>query len=138
VHCCHCRSCQREGGGAFILNALIETERVALLWGQVAVVDIPTDSGRGQAVARCPRCQVALWSHYAYAGIGEGVRFVRVGTLDQPDLLPPDIHIYAASRQAWLALPDDRPVMPAFYRASEYWPADSLARRAELFARFGR
>ena len=33
VHCCHCTWCQRAGGGAFVVNALIETDRVALTRG---------------------------------------------------------------------------------------------------------
>ena len=28
VHCCHCRDCQRQTGSAFVLNALIEADRV--------------------------------------------------------------------------------------------------------------
>src|SRR5262245_11050644 len=92
VHCCHCRWCQRETGASFALNAMIESDRVALLAGEVDLVDTPSESGRGQKIARCPRCRVALWSHYA--GAGPLVKFVRVGTLDNPDLLPPDIHIF--------------------------------------------
>src|SRR5512134_549026 len=91
VHCCHCRWCQRETGASFALNALIESDRVQLLQGEVDVIDTPSNSGKGQKIARCPRCRVALWSHYA--GAGAAVRFVRVGTLDEPDRLPPDIHI---------------------------------------------
>jgi hypothetical protein len=133
VHCCHCRWCQRESGASFALNALIETDRVELLQGDVAVVDTPSGSGRGQRVSRCPRCQVALWSHYDYAGIGDAVCFVRVGTLDEPDALPPDIHIFTASKQPWVVLPPGVPAVAEYYRASDYWPRASLERRAALF-----
>jgi hypothetical protein len=92
VHCCHCRWCQRETGSAFALNALVESARVLLLAGTTEAVDTPSASGKGQTIVRCPRCRVAVWSHYA--GAGEAVSFVRVGTLDDPDQLPPDIHIY--------------------------------------------
>jgi hypothetical protein len=90
VHCCHCRWCQRESGGAFALNALIEADRVKLLRGEVDVVATPSNSGKGQKIARCPKCHVALWSNCARAG--DALRFVRVGTLDDPDRFPPDIH----------------------------------------------
>jgi len=90
VHCCHCRWCQRESGGAFALNALIEADRVKLLRGEVDVVATPSNSGKGQKIARCPKCHVALWSNCA--GAGDALRFVRVGTLDDPDRFPPDIH----------------------------------------------
>jgi hypothetical protein len=134
VHCCHCSWCQRESGSSYAVNALIETDRVQLLSGEVEEVDTPTQSGKGQLVSRCSRCQVAVWSHYAYAGIGELVRFVRVGALDDPSSCPPDIHIFTESKQPWVILPSDVPAMPAFYKASEHWPAASLERRAALFA----
>jgi hypothetical protein len=130
VHCCHCRWCQRETGASFALNAMIEADRVQLLNGRVEKVLTPSESGRGQTICRCPSCHVAVWSHYA--GAGEAVCFVRVGTLDEPDRLPPDIHIFTMSKQPWVVLPVGTPAVPEYYRASELWPADSLARRAAL------
>jgi hypothetical protein len=136
VHCCHCRWCQRETGAAFALNALIESERVELLEGAVVAVDTPSNSGKGQPISRCPRCQVAVWSQYA--GLGDALCFVRVGTLDAPDRLPPDIHIYTESKQPWVVLPPGTPAVPQYYRASEYWSAESLERRAAASARSKR
>lgn len=130
VHCCHCRWCQRETGSAFVLNAFLESDRLELLSGDPVKVGIPSASGQGQVVVRCAKCQVALWSHYA--GLGEKMSMVRVGTLDEPDLMPPDIHIYTNSRQPWVVLPSDVPVVPEYYRRSQYWPEESLARRAAL------
>ena len=130
VHCCHCRWCQRETGTAFALNALIEAERVALLQGKVEIVETPSASGKGQKVARCPMCRIALWSNYA--GAGEAVRFVRVGTLDEPDRLKPDIHIYTSSKQPWVVLPPDTPAVPEYYKAREHWPPESLERYTRL------
>lgn len=133
VHCCHCRWCQRETGSSFALNALIETDRVELRQGEVIVVDTPSASGTGQRIARCPRCHVAVWSNYG--GSGDTVRFVRVGTLDEPDRLPPDIHIFTASRQPWVVLPPGTPAVAEYYDVEACWPPDSLARRAALRAR---
>ncbi len=133
VHCCHCRWCQRETGAAFALNAMIESERVELLQGEVALIDTPSHSGKGQKIARCPRCQVAVWSNYA--GAGDAVRFVRVGTLDEPDRLPPDIHIFTSSKQPWVVLPAGTPAVAEYYKASEMWPRESLDRRAALLAK---
>ena len=132
VHCCHCRWCQRETGTAFALNAMIEADRVTLLRGQPEVVDTPSNSGRGQKIARCPTCRIALWSHYA--GAGDAVSFVRVGTLDEPDRLPPDIHIFTASKQPWVVLPSGTPAVAEYYDSKQYWPAESLARRDALRA----
>jgi hypothetical protein len=133
VHCCHCRWCQRETGSAFVLNAMIEADRVTLASGEVDVVDTPSESGKGQRIARCPSCRIAVWSNYA--GGGDAVRFVRVGTLDDPDRFPPQVHIFTASKQPWVVLPAGTPAFAEFYKASEIWPAESLARRAALKAR---
>jgi hypothetical protein len=130
VHCCHCRWCQRESGASFALNAMIESDRVLLLRGEPELVNTPSLSGKGQKVYRCPTCRIALWSHYA--GAGEKARFVRVGTLDQPDRLPPDIHIFTASKQPWVLLPPGVPAVAEYYDRDRYWPKQSLERRRAL------
>jgi hypothetical protein len=112
VPCCHCRWCQRESGGSFALNALIEADRVRLLQGEVEAIATPSSSGKGQLISRCPSCRVALFSNYAYAGLGDAVRFVRVGTLDDAGSVPPDIHIFTASKQPWVRLD---PTIPAVF-----------------------
>jgi len=132
VHCCHCRWCQRETGAAFALNALIESDRVKLLHGDVEVIDTPSNSGKGQRISRCPMCRIALWSNYG--GGGDAIRFVRVGTLDEPDRLPPDIHIFTASKQPWLVLPANALAVEEYYRSADVWPRDSLERRNAALA----
>jgi len=127
VHCCHCRWCQRESGASFALNAMIEADRVVLLSGEPELVNTPSNSGKGQKIFRCSNCRVALWSNYA--GAGDAVRFVRVGTLDEPDRLPPDVHIFTASKQPWVVLPPGVPAVPEYYDRNQYWPKESLARR---------
>ncbi len=130
VHCCHCRWCQRETGASFALNALIEADRVQLLEGEIEVIDTPSNSGKDQKISRCPKCRIAVWSNYA--GAGHAVRFVRVGTLDETDRLPPDIHIFTASKQPWVVLSSNTPAVEAYYKATDMWPSDSLLRRAVL------
>ncbi len=127
VHCCHCRWCQRETGAAFALNAIYEADRVELLSGIPEMVNTPSESGKGQKIWRCPECKIAVWSNYA--GAGETVHFVRVGTLDNPDALPPDIHIYTNSKQPWIRLSTEIPSVPEYYDLEELWPAESLERR---------
>jgi hypothetical protein len=126
VHCCHCRWCQRETGSAFVLNALIEAGSIELEKGRPEVVNTPSESGRGQKIHRCPECRIALWSNYA--GSGESINFLRVGTLDEPDRFPPDIHIFTSSKQPWVILPPDTPAVSDFYRFTDYWPQESLDR----------
>jgi hypothetical protein len=133
VHCCHCRWCQRETGASFALNAMIEADRVIILSGEPEPVMTPSESGKGQKIWRCPTCRIALWSNYA--GAGDAIRFVRVGTLAEPDRLPPDIHIFTQSKQPWVILDPATPAVPEYYQRSKYWPAGSLKRREALLAR---
>jgi hypothetical protein len=130
VHACHCRWCQRETGTAFAQNAVIETDRVMLLQGDLERIDTPSESGKGQLIVRCGRCHVAVWSHYA--GMRDKLAFVRVGTLDEPGRLQPDIHIYTASKQPWVVLPPGATAVPEFYNLPDYWPSASLDRIAAL------
>lgn len=126
VHCCHCSWCQQETGSAFALNALIERDQVRLLDETPEAVVVPSASGKGQTILRCPTCRVALWSHYA--GSGPKIAFLRVGTLDQPDRVPPDIHIFTETKQPWFQLPEGARQCPAYYDPRQEWPAESQAR----------
>lgn len=126
VHCCHCTWCQRETGSAFAVNALVEADKVLLIQGSPEGVHVPSNSGAGQTIYRCPSCRSALWSHYGAAK--EAVCFVRVGTLEHPNSCPPDIHIFTSSKQDWVKLNDSAPVMAEYYQRSKYWPEQSIAR----------
>ena len=130
VHCCHCRWCQRETGTAFALNAMIEADRVELTAGEPELVNTPSASGKGQKIWRCPSCKVAVWSNYG--GAGDKVRFLRVGTLDDPDAMPPDIHIFTMSKQPWVVLPAGTPAVHEYYKPKEMWPKESQERFAAL------
>ncbi|WP_114953265.1 GFA family protein [Sphingosinicella terrae] len=126
VHACHCTECQRLSGSAFALNALIETDRLELLTGDTEADPVAGTSGKPQTIHRCPHCRVALWSHYP--GAGQAAAFVRVGTLDEPARLPPDIAIFTSSRLPWLPLPEGIPAVEHYYDRRDHWPAESLAR----------
>ena len=134
VHCCHCPDCQRQTGSAFVLNALIETDRIAVLSGAPEPVQMPTDSGRPHEIFRCPKCQTAVWSDYGRRGV---LRFVRVGTLDDPGALAPDVHIYTRSKLPWVRLPEGVPAFEVYYEMSKLWPAASLERRRAILGPTG-
>jgi hypothetical protein len=134
VHCCHCTWCQRETGSAFALNAMIETDRVEILQGEVEAVATPSNSGKGQKIVRCAKCRVAVWSHYA--GAGDAVAFVRVGTLDRK--MPPDIHIFTSTKQPWVVIPEGMPAVAEYYDRKVYWPKESLERREALLKAIDR
>jgi hypothetical protein len=132
VHCCHCRDCQRQVGSAFVVNALIETDRIEQLSGSVRPVAMPTDSGRPHDVYRCVDCGTAVWSDY---GRRPGLRFVRVGTLDDPSGIAPDVHIYTRSKLPWVSLPPSTPAFEEYYDMKALWPAESLERRYAVSGR---
>lgn len=133
VHACHCSWCQRETGSAFALNAIIERDRLEVT-GPVEMVRLPSASGQGQEIARCPTCRVAVFSHYA--GAGRAAAFVRVGTLDHPETCPPDVHIFTSTRLPWVA-PDPRvPEFEGYYSLRDHWPPASQERRQAMKARF--
>jgi hypothetical protein len=117
-------SCQRQTGSAFVINLLIETDRVELLAGTPQPVDVPRDDGGTQRIFRCPSCQIAVFSQYTHPG----VRFVRGGTLDDPREVAPDVHIFTRSKLPWVTLPDSVPAFDVYYDTKSLWPAASLER----------
>ena len=130
THCCHFLNCQRQTGSAFVINLLIEADRVELLTGVPEPVDVPRDDGSTQTIFRCPTCQVAVFSQYG----GPEVRFVRGGTLDQPSELEPDVHIFTRSKVPWVTLPSSVPAFDVYYDMQALWPAASLERFEAVMA----
>ncbi len=126
VHCCHCTWCQRETGSAFAINALVEATELEVEKGNVETITTPSNSGAGQEIVRCPHCEVALWSYYAAAK--RKVAFLRVGTLEEPGHLPPDIHIYTSSKLPWFDLNDDAVKVLEYYKRSEVWTEENVQR----------
>jgi hypothetical protein len=130
VHCCHCLNCQRQTGSAFVINLLIEADRMELLTGEPQPVDVSRDDGSAQRIFRCPSCQVALFSEYGWPEL----RFVRGGTLDEPSGVTPDVHIYTRSKLPWVTLPGDTPAFDVYYDSRKLWPAASLERLDAILA----
>jgi hypothetical protein len=129
VHCCHCLNCQRQTGSAFVINLLIEADRVELLGVEPEPVDVPRDDGSEQRIFRCATCQVAVFSTYGRPEL----RFVRAGTLDRPSDVTPDIHIFTRSKVGWVTIPEGSPAFEVDYDVKTLWPTASLDRlRAAL------
>lgn len=129
VHCCHCTDCQRQVGSAFVVNALIETDRIELLAGEMASYCLPTDSGRPHDVHRCAACGTTLWSDYGRRRV---MSFLRATTLDDGAALAPDVHIFTRSKLPWVRLPQDARVFEVYYDMQREWPPESLARRRAI------
>ena len=125
VHCCHCSDCQRLSGAAYAINAMIEMSEISYS-GELSKHDVATPSGAGQRVCRCAECGTAVWSHYLRRG--EGVAYVKVGTLENPEECPPDVQIFTSSKQPWQPLSDDIPAFEEYYDMKSVWPADNFER----------
>jgi hypothetical protein len=131
THCCHCLNCQRQTGSAFVVNLLIEGDRVEVLAGEPRPVEVPRDDGSTQRIFRCPTCQIAVFSQYSRPD----VLFVRGGTLDDPAAVAPDVHIFTRSKLGWVALPEEVPAFEVYYDRDVLWPVASLERFEELKAK---
>lgn len=129
VHCCHCLDCQKQTGGAFAINAIVEASEVEVLAGAPQAVEMRTESGRPHDIYRCGACQVALWSDY---GRRQVMIFLRAATLDDPHAIRPDVHIFVRTKVPWVVLPPEVPAFDVYYDMAALWPAESLARRAAL------
>lgn len=128
VHACHCRWCQRQTSGPHVINALLEADLIDLTAGKVETIMTPSPSGEGQLIARCPSCKIAVWSNYHFGGMREHIRFLRVGTLDNPDLMPPDVHIYTSTKMPWYVIPPGDYAVTEFYDPPTTWSKESLKR----------
>lgn len=128
VHACHCRWCQRQTGGPHVINALYEKDMVEVTQGSVVETTVPSPSGEGQTIARCPKCHNAIWSNYLVTGLGDQIRFLRAGTLDNPDLMPPDIHIFTSTKLPWYELPKEQMSVEEYYETQKTWSDRSFAR----------
>jgi hypothetical protein len=128
VHCCHCLNCQRQTGSAFVVNLLIEADRMEILAGTPQAVHVPRDDGSAQRIFRCPTCQIAVFSEY----VRPGVLFVRGGTLDDPRGVTPDVHIYTRSKVGWVTLPAGTPAFDEYYDPAALWPGESRRRYAAV------
>lgn len=130
IHCCHCLNCQRQTGSAFVINLIIEADRVELLASAPQPVEAPRDDGTTQRIFRCPSCQVAVFSEYGRPEL----RFVRAGTLDKPSEVRPDVHIFTRSKVGWVRIPESAPAFEIYYDTKALWPAASLERLDAILA----
>jgi hypothetical protein len=64
VHGCHCRNCRSQTGSAFVLNAIIEMERIEVLSGKTVVTELTSGGGGPHDIHRCAECLCAVRSDY--------------------------------------------------------------------------
>jgi hypothetical protein len=127
-YACHCADCRTFSGSAFGLYLKIEMYNVKIISPTLPTF-VKTDKQRGgiELHAECPKCRVHLWLASGQEQ-EEAVYEVRVGTLDFPSLMEPDVHIFADSKLDWIRLPDDARTLPRGGDLRALWPKSSLAR----------
>jgi hypothetical protein len=125
VHACHCRDCQRITGSAFVINLWIE-RKFAEPSGIAKYFRLAGGTGKPHDVFFCDKCGTYVWSFY-HAAPGDCL-FVRAGTLDRPDQVTPDVHIFTRSKLPWLELPQGVPSFQTFYKIDEVWSPESRDR----------
>ncbi len=126
VHACHCRDCQRITGSAFVINLWIEEEHLRTTGAEPNQFRLKGGAGQNHDVFFCGKCGTYVWSYYH--GAPGNARFVRAGTLDKPQAVKPDVHIFTRSKLPWLDLPKDTPAFKTFYNIDEVWSAESKER----------
>lgn len=126
VHACHCRDCQRLTGSAFATNIWVERRFVETDHDRLRAARLTAGSGKPHDVFGCPECGTAIYSKY-HAAPGDTV-LLRAGTLDHPETVRPDVHIFTRSKLPWFEIPDGAPSFEAFYKLAEFWPETSRER----------
>lgn len=126
VHACHCRDCQRITGGPFVINIWIERKFVESVRGEPKSFTLKGGTGKRHEVFFCDKCGTYVWSRYHI--VPSDCLFVRAGTLDKPDAVTPDVHIFTRSKLPWVQLPKDARVFKSTYPIPKVWSAESLKR----------
>ncbi|KAL5119653.1 hypothetical protein ACEQ8H_002499 [Pleosporales sp. CAS-2024a] len=135
-YACHCPACQRASGTAFGHFLNIEAHKVQVISITAPVTAVVTKRpGLISRHVECPLCKVELWSNNM---LGPAIAVVRVGTLDFPSLMQPDVHIFVESKVEWLRLPEGAKSMKGGYAHRKLWPESSLQRLDACLARWAR
>jgi hypothetical protein len=102
---CHCGMCRRASGAAFLTFVHFPAGAFAWIGGQPTRYRSSAEAERGF----CAVCGTTLSMHESV--LADRVQ-VSLGSLDRPDLVRPDDHVWTSSQLPWLKLVDDRPRFP--------------------------
>ncbi len=137
-HACHCIDCQKATGSAFSLHASIETHNITVISETKPSLSIVRpDPSKPDEISRhalCPQCRTILWGNENRWGYA--VSEVRIGTLDFPGIMEPDIHSFVGSQLAWFQLPKGAKTSKQHYDYKAVWPKSSLKRLEVCLERF--
>jgi hypothetical protein len=108
---CHCRDCQRAGGGGYAPTFVVAVSAFRLLRGEPKIPEVRAESGNTARRGFCASCGSPL-----FAGSSGRPDFVgvRAASLDDPSEFAPSADVWVASAQPWDAMD---PVVPKFERS---------------------
>jgi len=100
---CHCESCRRTSGAPVVMYVMFETRDVRFSHGHRKLYE----SSRGVRRGFCADCGTPL----TWEGVwgGKKVIEVHVGTLDDPEHVRPDRHVFYEERLSWFDVFDRLP-----------------------------
>src|SRR5690242_801093 len=137
-YACHCNDCQKDSGSAFSLHATIEAFNIKVISDlKPSLVILTPNPSRVQEISRhavCPRCGTILWGNDGQWGYA--VSSVRIGTLDFPEIMEPDIHMFVGNKLAWIQLPKDARTSRKGFDYKTAWPKSSLKRLEVCLERY--
>lgn len=93
---CHCRQCQYSTGGGPNSVALAPKAGFTITKGEPKRYERKGSSGHDVAQVFCGECGSPLWSEAAFPFYP-----VKAGSLDDPAILEPAIHLWTSEAQPW-------------------------------------
>ena len=128
THACHCSLCQRYTASAFVVHSAIETNNFSLVSGKLIDTPGPSGSGSMHRVYRCNTCFDQIYSHYNFVE-NNGVLILKTTTLDNPNIFPPQAHIFLKNKLDWVKIDQDTPKFKGMYKREDVYSRESLKRR---------
>lgn len=103
---CHCSMCRRANAAPAVAWAMYTQEQVRFS-GEPKTYASSPDARRGF----CPHCgtQISFTADYI-----PGLVDLTIGSLDEPDALPPQFHYWHSRHLAWVEFADALPRHPEF------------------------
>jgi len=105
VRTCWCRLCQYLGAGSATVNAAFSKTDVSVT-GETTDYQSVADSGNLMHRRFCPACGTALFSE---AESRPHLIFIRVGTLDDPEIGAPQATIWTSAAPRWACINETLP-----------------------------
>ena len=112
---CHCFDCRKSSGTGHCTNIMIPEDAFTFS-GDVKFYDRPADSGNIVSRGFCPNCGSAIYSRNSGT---PGVVYPRASSLDDPNVVKPQVVVYASRALTW------DPVDPALLSFPEMPPNNS-------------